>query len=188
MNPTESFAEGPSLILAGEMLCRKPSPGQIGSSDRLFTEAHWWIRSVHRAYDGTHDDPPRLSCVSHRWLSKTSRGLQVWFWLYWPWCNWLFLTLGLRLYLEKESGREIPAIWKLGGCEKHYWKEKARHSLPQRERTWNHRRTLLKGIETYSMVFLPVLSISTGTRLTCMSGAGRPILPVLKKWRASAKL
>lgn len=27
----------------------------------------------------------------------------------------------------------------------------------------------------------PVLSISTGTRLTCMSGAGRPILPVLKK-------
>lgn len=27
----------------------------------------------------------------------------------------------------------------------------------------------------------PGLSISTGTRLTCMSGAGRPILPVLKK-------
>jgi hypothetical protein len=27
----------------------------------------------------------------------------------------------------------------------------------------------------------PVLSVSTGTRLTCMSGAGRPILPVLKK-------
>ena len=25
----------------------------------------------------------------------------------------------------------------------------------------------------------PVLSTSTGTRLTCMSGAGRPILPVL---------
>lgn len=34
----------------------------------------------------------------------------------------------------------------------------------------------------------PGLSISTGTRLTCMSGAGRPILPVLKQWRASAKL
>nr|QXO87011.1 hypothetical protein [Stipa capillata] len=76
----------------------------FSSVQYIMTEANflWLVNPISSSmvskYDGSNDDPARISCVSHRWILKTPRinlGHRCGFGCIdcILWCNWLFFTL-----------------------------------------------------------------------------------------------